>query len=188
MKHLRIILVLAALIAAPLRAEPVPYALEGAKSKVGFTYAFSGKTTEGTMPVRAADLLIDLADISKSRIDVTLDPSRAKAGFVFATDAMKGPKVLDTARHPRIRFIARRITGDLSGAKVAGDLTVRGVTRPVTLDARLYRQQGTAADDLRRLSVLLTGSIDRRDFGAEGFPDLVGPTIGLRILARMERQ
>lgn len=168
-------------------AAPVPYTLEESKSSVGFTYQFSGKPTKGTMPVAKAVLLIDVKDITASKIDVTLNPAQARAGFLFATETMKGAKVLDTARFPTARFVARKIKGSLKGAKVTGDLTLRGVTKQVTLDAKLFRQNGTEPGDLQRLSVLLTGQVDRRQFGASGFPDFVGPQISLRILARMRR-
>lgn len=41
--------------------------------------------------------------------------------------------------------------------------------------------------DLDRLTVLLTGAIDRREFGADGYPAYVGPGIALRIVARIEK-
>ena len=91
-----------------------------------------------------------------------------------------------TAHNPCHRR-STRITGTLSAARVEGLLTVRDTTRPVMLQAGLYRQRGTDPADLTRLTVLLTGQIDRHAFGVTGFPDLVGPTISLRIVARIER-
>jgi len=73
------------------------------------------------------------------------------------------------------------------GARITGDLTVRGVTRPVTLAASLYRRPGTAADDLDQLSIGLTGALNRHDFGASGYPDLVAETVGLDIHAEITR-
>lgn len=175
------------LLADAALAAPEAFRLDTARSSVGFTYQFMGGDRRGTMPVRSADMAIDLRDIGASRVDVTLDPSRARAGFVFATQAMTGPRVLDTARHPEITFRSTRITGTLQEAQVTGDLTVRGVTRAVTLDAGLYRQRGSDPADLDNLTVLLTGTIDRHAFGADGFPAYVGPMITLRIVARIEK-
>lgn len=124
-------------------AEPVQYTLDRARSQVGFSYMFEGTQREGTMPVQSADLLLDLDDLTKSDVTVLLDVSRAKAGFVFATEALKSREVLDATRHPMIRFQSTQISGDLRRASVDGNLTVRGVTRPVTLRAELYRQRGT---------------------------------------------
>lgn len=175
------------LIAGHAAAAPEAYRLDTARSSVGFTYRLGQAEAAGTMPVRSAEMWIDIANPPASRVTVTLDASAARAGLFFATEAMRGPQVLDTARHPLITFRSTRITGTLQAATVAGQLTVRGTTLPVTLTAGLYRQRGTEADDLDHLTVLLTGQIDRRDFGASGFSDLVGPLIDLRILARIDR-
>ena len=139
------------------------------------------------MPVSSADLLIDLDNLPASRVLVTLNAAGARAGFIFATEAMKSRKVLYTARFPEIHFRSTRIVGDLRGAKVTGDLTVRGVTRQVVLDARLFRQRGTEPQDRRNLLVELTGAIPRSAFGANGYPNLVGDEISLRIIARITR-
>jgi polyisoprenoid-binding protein YceI len=184
---IRFLVLALCLVAGTATPAPEAFRLDTAGSSVGFTYRFMGGDTRGTMPVRSAEMTIDLRDIGASRVTVTLDPTRARAGFVFATEAMTGPRVLDTARHPAITFRSTRITGTLQDARVTGDLTVRGVTRPVTLKAGLYRQHGSDPADLDRLTVLLTGAIDRRDFGADGYPAYVGPMIALRIVARIEK-
>jgi len=175
------------LLATQALAAPAPYRLDAARSVVGFTYTLAGNAGHGTMPVRTAEMALDLADPEQSRVTVTLDAQGTRAGFFLATQAMRGPQGLDTARHPVITFRSTRITGTLRAARVEGLLTVRGTTREVTLQATHYRPRDTDPADLTRLTVLLTGNIDRHDFGVTAFPDLVGPVIGLRIVARIER-
>ena len=63
------------------------------------------------------------------------------------------------------------------------DLTVRDVTRSVRLDAQLFRPPGTAPDDLRLLTIELSGSMSRSSFGATGYPELVSDTVGIDIRA-----
>jgi len=166
-------------------ATPASYRLDAARSKVAFTYTLAGTAARGTMPIASADMTLDLADPAQSRVTVTLDAGGARTGFFLATRAMRGPRGLDTARHPHITFRSTRITGTLQAATVEGRLTVRGTTREVTLNATHYRRRGTDPAEPGRLSVLLTGEIDRHAFGVSGFPDLVGATIGLRIVARI---
>ncbi|SEM34078.1 Polyisoprenoid-binding protein YceI [Roseovarius azorensis] len=175
------------LIATPPAAAPEAYRLDAESSTVGFTYDFGQGGNRGTMPVKSADIRLDLRDVGASQVDVTLDATGARAGFFFATQAMKGPEVLDTARFPEITFRSTAISGTLQAATVSGDLTVRGVTRPVTLQAGLYRLRGRDPASRDRLTVLLTGQIDRRDFGADGFANYVGDMIGLRIIAHIEK-
>ncbi len=187
MKLRNVAAVFCTVCASSLMAAPQTYSFDHGNSSVGFSYTLGGQPSNGQMPVKDADLEIDLANISASAIDVTLDPAKAKAGIFVATQAMRGDDVLDTRRHPEIRFKSTKITGTIHGAKVTGDLTVRGITKQVTMDAQLFRQAGFEAGDHSHLSVMLTGSLDRHLFGASGYPDLVGPQIDLRILVRMER-
>lgn len=171
----------------PSAAAPEAYRLNASQSIVGFTYMFQGNPNKGRMPVKAAEMTLDLDNVPNSVVNVTLDARRARAGFIFATQTMKGPEVLHTARFPEIQFRSTSIQGDLRGARVTGDLTVRGVTRPVTLNAGLYRQSGTEAGDRSRLIVQLTGTISRAAFGADGFPGFVDDQIDLNIIARIEK-
>ena len=182
------LLALVSLIALPALAEQVPYRLDRENSIVGFSYLFSGQPTQGTMPVRAADILLDLDRPDQSRVSATLDPTKARAGFLFATQAMKGPEVLDAARFPEIIFQSTRVR-PTSGfrAEIDGDITIRDVTRPITLEAEIFRQRGTDAGDDRRLSIHLSGAVSRAAFGADGFPNFVGDTVTLDIVTRIDR-
>jgi polyisoprenoid-binding protein YceI len=95
--------------------------------------------------------------------------------------------VLDSATWPEITFSSNAVRHDGDGAKVTGDLTIRGVTRPVTLAAAIYRQQGTAEGDLTQLTVRLTGTVNRSDYGATGWSDMVGDQVRIDILARIRQ-
>ncbi|MEM7732274.1 MAG: YceI family protein [Pseudomonadota bacterium] len=186
-KLIRYLTALAWLIASPAVAAPENYRLDMDQSVVGFTYQFQGNPRFGRMPVSAAVMQLDLDNIARSRVNVTLNAAEANAGALFMTSTMKGPNVLHTASHPTIEFISTRIEGSLRGAKITGDLTIRGVTRPVTLTAGLYRQQGTTRTDRSRLIVQLLGSVSRSSFGASGFPGFVADQIDLNIIAYIER-
>ncbi|MDP5215724.1 YceI family protein [Ruegeria sp. 2205SS24-7] len=183
----------AASLAAPaLGAEPQPYLLDKAASKVGFIFTLAGNAQRGTMPVTSADIQVDAADLAASSVDVRVDAAGARTNLFFATQAMKSAEVLDVAAHPTIRFVSKEVElgtgGRLSdGAKLQGDLTLRGVTKPVEFEASLYRKPGSAAKDLSELSIQLHGQISRSAFGATGYPDLVPDPIVLDIFALIRR-
>lgn len=171
-------------------AAPVPYVLQADRSEVGFVYRLSGAENRGTMPVSAAAIVIDFDNFGASTVDVTLNVAGARTGLIFATEALKARTVLDAAAHPTIRFrstaVRARNPADLSaGGEIDGLLTIRGVTRPVTLQAALFRQQGTAEGDLRQLSFRISGQLRRSDFGASGYADIVDDIITLDIAARV---
>jgi polyisoprenoid-binding protein YceI len=117
---------------------------------------------------------------------VTLDVTGATASFPFAAQALKGPKVLAARDHPRITFESTSVSLAGDGADVAGTITIRGVSKPVTLRAQLFRPQGSAANNFSRLTVKLSGSVNRSDFGATGWSDMVGDEVRILITARID--
>ncbi len=175
-------------LAAAAEAKPLHYRLDAARSTVGFEADFGPNLIRGQMPVTAADLVLDFDRAAASRVRVTLDPSGARVNIPFATEAMKSDAVLATRSHPRIRFESTKVRPTDTGAAVTGLITIRGITREITLDAQLFRPKGSAPGERDNLSILLTGSVSRAAFGATGYSDMVGDEVRLKILARIRRE
>jgi len=169
-------------------AAPIAYALDPEGSKVGFEVAFNEGIIRGTMPVASARVTLDFDRASASHADVGIAAAKARASIPFATQAMKSDGVLNTGAFPEITFESTAFRRNGDTAEVSGNLTIRGVTRPVTLTARIFRPQGTEEGYRDRLAVQMTATIRRSDFGATGFADLVGDEVTLKILARLLRQ
>lgn len=166
------------------------YDLVQEKSRVSFSFSVSGNTQTGTVPVRDADIRVDTANLARSSADVTADIRGAKTGLVFVTQALLSPSVLDADTHPLVRYASSKIVlgraGRISeGAQVEGRLTLRGVTRPLTLSASLTRPAGSPANDLSVLNIRLTGTLSRTAFGAVGYPKLVADPVDLDITAEI---
>jgi polyisoprenoid-binding protein YceI len=156
---------------------------------VSFAWDFGEDEIRGTMPVSRADVTIDFDDLARSVIDVAVDVRGAEAGFPFATQGMLGPSVLDAATWPEITFASDDVRRLGEGAaEVHGAITVRGVTHPMVFRAEIYRERGSAEGDLSTLVVLLTGALSRAEFGADGWADLAGDEVRLRILATLEER
>ena len=175
------------LCGTPALAKPVHYRLDQTASEVAFEIDLGQGPLRGTMPVSAADLILDFDRAAASSVRVTLDASRARTPLPFATEAMKSASVLATGTHPEIRFESTRLSASGQKASVAGKITIRGVTRPIVMAAQIFRPKGSAAGDRDQLTVRLTGTIRRSDFGAGGFADLVGEEVRLDITARIRR-
>ena len=171
-------------------AAPQAYRLDPAASRVAFEVDFGPDVITGQMPVLSADMALDFDRPAESRVTVLLDAARATASFPFATQALTGPTVLATADHPEIAFETtafRAQPGPGARAEIDGLLTIRGTARPVTLAAEIFRQQGAAAGDLSALSVHMGTTVSRAAFGADGWSDMVGDEVRIRIVARIER-
>lgn len=172
----------------PLWASPRRYDLSAATSSISFAFNVSGTVQTGTVPVSTADIRVDPDNLVNSSADVTADIRGAKTGLIFVTQALLSASVLDAASHPQVRFVSKRVvlgqTGRISeGARIDGALTLRGVTRDLQLKAVLSRPAGSAPDDLSVLMVRLTGQLNRNDFGAAGYPNMVAETVTLDIRA-----
>jgi polyisoprenoid-binding protein YceI len=150
----------------------------------------NGARRKGEMPVDRADFQIDPSNLAASSTDVTLRADQVRAGFFLVTSILKSASMLDTDRFPTIRFVSTAVrpapSGRLSeGAKLTGELTIRDVTQAVNFDARFMRREGSAADDLSRLTVRLGGRISRSSFGASGYRNLVGDEVELNVTMAM---
>ena len=187
MHRLTLAVALSLSLASAARAAPADYVLEPEASSVGFETDFGPDHITGRMPITRADLTLDFDNVAKSTVAVTLDVGNAQASFPFAAQAMKGPKVLDSKTYPEITFASTSVRRAGDGATVVGNVTIRGVTQPMTLDAQIYRQKDSEVGDLSHLTVRLTGAVKRSAFGASGWSDMVSDNVRLDILARIAR-
>lgn len=184
MKHALITLLL---LAVPAAADPVGYRFVPDGSQVKYRVDFGTDEIFGTMPVEEARIVLDFEQASNSSVAVTLRADQATASFPFAAQALKGPQVLATADFPRVTFETTAFRASGNTAEVDGNITIRGVTRPMTLRGGLFREQGRPAGERSELLVRLAGSVDRSAFGADGFADMVSDEVEIEILARMAR-
>lgn len=178
----------AILLALPAQAATVAYRLDAAHSTVAFETDFGPDKITGAIPLEKADLKLDFANVANCTVEVALDVTGATASFPFAAQALKGPKVLAAKDHPQMTFESTSVRGAGNAAEVTGNLTIRGVTREVTLTAQLFRPQGSAPDDLDHLTVKLSGRVNRSDFGATGWSDMVGDQVRILITAQIDAQ
>ena len=188
MFRLAFLLSIFCLITATATAAPRAYDFDYSASRIEFIYDFNGDTVKGRFPEFTGDLVIDFADMRKSKVSVSIETGSARGGFVFATSALRGPKILDAKAFPRITFrsIGAKVVNGI--AKVDGEITVRDITRPITLTARFFRLEGHDPADRDELALQITGQFNRHEFGASGYDDMVGETLDIRILAKIKRQ
>ncbi|WP_421702521.1 YceI family protein [Aliiroseovarius sp.] len=188
MKHLFApLLLLALLLTTPVRAEPVRYELDRARSMAGFVVETSQQEITGSFPILEAEVLLDFERNRDSRIRVSVDAARARTNLPFASQAIRSRDMLNTERFPVMTFESRALRIARTSAVLSGDMKIRGVTHPVNLDAQVFRQRGTDPGDLSRLAVHVTGTVRRSDFGVTGLPNMVDEEIRLNIIVRLDR-
>jgi polyisoprenoid-binding protein YceI len=117
---------------------------------------------------------IDFEDLSRSRAEATVPAANVWTGVPERDEHLRSADFLDVENHPTIAFRSGE-GGERSGeneVRIRGDLTVRGVTRPVDLDVRYLGQWGTPywvdgrnLGSMKRAGFLATTSFNRHDFG-----------------------
>lgn len=99
-----------------------------------------------------------------SSVRASIDTATISTANAMRDEKIHGPDVLDVGQYPTIDFASRSVTRTSPGGyAVAGDLTMHGVTRPVTLDL-MVRGVITDTWGKRRLGLTATTTIKRSDF------------------------
>lgn len=136
----------------------------------------------------AGKLTYDPATPESSTLDVTIDTSSLSTDWAARDSELRGGGFFNTAQFPTARFTATKLTKvDASHAKVAGQLTLLGVTKPVELDVVLLGT-GTGMMGDRRIGFEARGSFNRSDFGMKNFLPAVGDKVSLVIDAEFSRK
>jgi polyisoprenoid-binding protein YceI len=113
----------------------------------------------------AGSLALDDADPNHVALDVKIPVTTLDTRNEQRDAHLRSADFFDAEKHPQIAFTARRVEGDVYDAfKLHGDLSMHGVTRPVTLDVTLEGRGGDPWGN-ERLGYSASGKIDRRDFG-----------------------
>ena len=101
-----------------------------------------------------------------STVTASIDTASVDTGNEMRDDDLRSERFLDTASHPLMTFRSTSVTPDGDKYKVTGDLTIRGVTKPVTLDVEV---NGFGPDPYggTRGGFSAHTEINRNDFGVD---------------------
>lgn len=126
------------------------------------------------------------ADPLASSVEVEIDAASIDSGDEKRDGHLRSPDFLDTDHHATLHFRSTAVAEHGDRWRVTGDLTIRGVTRPVTLDVAF---EGAESDPegTARIGVSATGQIDREEWGLtwnqalETGGVLVGRTVAIEL-------
>jgi len=121
-------------------------------------------------------------------VEVSIDASTLWSGEPERDEHLRSEDFLDVAAHPRIVFRSTSVTPVARDEyRVTGDLSIRGVTRPVTLDVSYVGQCRSPFDDIRA-GFVATTRINRHDFGVSWNADLrdAGFVVGDDVLITID--
>lgn len=124
-------------------------------------------TVKGRIGDVTGTIVLDETDPERSTAEAVFNAASIDTRSAQRDEHLRSPDFLDVEQFPTLTFRARRIDGTPLGDepfRVVGDLTIRGVTREVALDAT-FEGRGVDPWGTEKVSFSATTKIDRRDFG-----------------------
>jgi polyisoprenoid-binding protein YceI len=142
------------------------WALDYAHTSVAFSAKHLGvATVRGHFSTVSGEVnLDDPDDPTTGSGTITIDAASISTGNEQRDGHLRGPDFLDVEKYPTITFTVTKIEKAGDKHRVEGELTIRGVTKPVSLD---YEHNGSVTDPYGNTKAggTLTGSINRKDWG-----------------------
>lgn len=173
-----------------LAAGPEMYTLDPVHTRVLFAIGHAGFSKAlGTVSGSTGTLEFDRDDWRSARLDVRVPLQRLDLGDPKWNEAALAANLLDARRHPDVRFISTSVEPvDTDHARACGDLTLRGVTRPLCMDVTLNALKRHPMPPFRRTAGFsATATLSRADFGMDAWKNVIGDTVELRIEAEATR-
>ena len=145
--------------AAPAAPQPLSRWAVASSSTLGFSTTWGGQAIEGRFSYWTADIVFSPDQLDKSKVTITIDAASINTGDAQRDDSLHSADWFDAASHPKAIFVADRFEKTGEDRYVAkGKLTLRGVTKPLSLPFRLKID-----GDKARMSGVTT--LDRTAFG-----------------------
>ncbi|MBB4066553.1 YceI family protein [Gellertiella hungarica] len=176
---------LSALVLASPALAADSYDIDPTHAWVSFKTNHAGwSNAHGIFKTVSGSISFDKDDVTKSSVEITIDAGSIDTNDAKRDEHLKSPDFLNAAEFPAITFKSTAIekTGDKT-AKVTGDLTVVGTTKPVTLDVTFNSEASLPWDaSVVKTGFSATGSFSGPDFGLAKMTEFgLGPDIKLDI-------
>lgn len=151
-------------MALPADVTTGTWTLDNSHSEIGFTVRHAG-ISKVRGQFKEAEATLDLAEnVADSKVNATIKTASFDSGDVNRDGHVRGEDFFDVEQFPEISFVSNSIVPKGDAYELQGDLTIKGVTRPVALETELH---GVAVDPFGNTRAGLTAetTISRKDFG-----------------------
>lgn len=165
------------------------WSLDPSHSAVGFSVRHLGLSkVRGLFSSFTGDVVVG-EEPTQSSVHVAIDVTSIDTGDEKRDEHLRTNDFFNAAEFPTMTFTSTSVSGSGSDWKVIGDLTIRGVTRQVTLDTTF---EGTAADPWggSRAAFTATTEVDREQFGMTWNAALEtgGVVVGKKVKIELEAE
>jgi polyisoprenoid-binding protein YceI len=164
------------------------WVLDPTHTEIGFTVRHLMSKVRGTFETFDGTL-VTADDVTDSRVDVSVDLSSINTGTVDRDNHLRSSDFFEVETHPTMTFTSTGVVEKAPGELVVqGDLTIKGVTKPLELAVEVLGEGGDPWGGTR-VGVEATGLISRKEFGIdfniplEGDKVMIGDKISIVINA-----
>ncbi|MDQ8029872.1 MAG: YceI family protein [Brevundimonas sp.] len=175
----------AALTKTPSEVTAGAYKLDSSHGNITWSVDHMGFSTyTGQFVNVQAELSLNTSNPSASTLTATIPLADVLTGSEGLNNHLQTADFFDTANHPTATFVSRSVTvdaDDANEATVVGDLTLRGVTKPVTIEVT-FNQAGPSMGNTYKAGFDGEATIKRSDFGISyGIPMGLGDEVKLHL-------
>ncbi len=150
----------------PAIADTTEWALDGSHSRVGFSVShLVVSTVSGRFKQVSGKVALDEANLTNSQVEISIKVDSVDTDEAKRDEHLKSPDFFDAKKFPTIAFKSTKIVkAGANKYKVTGDLTIHGITKPITLDAVMSEPIKNPWGKMVR-GVKLTGKLNRVQYG-----------------------
>lgn len=172
-----------ALASSVALAAPVDYKIDPTHTATVFSWNHFGfSTPSANFTDIQGTIKVDNAKPANSSVEVTIPLSSVNTNVAALDKEFQEEAWFNAAKYPNITFKSTKVeTKDKKHFKITGDLTVKGVTKPVVLDAVLNKQGEHPMAKVPAIGFNATTSFDRSAFGIGDYVPNVGDKITVNI-------
>lgn len=193
MKHF--LLASAASLALGASAYADSYVFDPGHTEVRFYYNHAGLSEQsGEWTVSGGQVEFDADDLAATKVSVTIDASSVDTGVTDLDNHLKGSDFFDVGAHPEITFVSTSVAQTAANSiTMIGDLTIKGVSKQVTLDFALNHNGPHPLGQFIEyyegdwIGVEGGGELLRSDFGVGMFAPLTSDRVRLAISAELKK-
>jgi len=160
---------------------PGTYGIDTHHSQLGFAVTHLGiSTIRGTFDQYSGALFVG-PDLASTVVTIEAEMGSINTGERARDDHMSGADFFDTAAHPRMNFRSTSVEEAGSGYKMTGDLTIKGITHPVTFDVSFNGSETFPMDSSTHFGFAASGEISRSAFGVSYGVPMVSDEVTLSL-------
>ena len=174
--------------ADPSRVVAGTYTVDNHHAQIQWTVSHFGFNDYfGIFGQPTGSLTIDPAKPNDAKVNVTIPVSDLATSRADLTKHMMSPDFLDSAKHPTATFVSTKVEANGTKAKITGDLTLLGVTKPVVLDATLAGAGTNPMNKKATIGFHGTTTIKRSDFGMTKYVPMISDDVKIAISIAFEK-